>query len=144
MAQPVSAAATTTTAQPNSGLNFWALLIVGLGIMIFGNFIGRLISTRMHKTVSRKVYFSVTIPFMVVFVLIVYLLGAKLSIAGQYILFGVYIFAFSILGGFVEAPPMPQQSSGKRERPSIETGKTVEGKGKDINKDSPVDDKTEH
>ncbi len=142
------AATTTQTPQTTNGLSFWMLLVVGLAIMIFGNFLGRFISVRTHKTVNRKLYFTITIPFMVVFVLTVYLLGAKMTVTGQYILFGAYIFAFSILGGFVEPPPAPQQSSGKKpsdkQNPAIRTGKTVEGKGKDVDQKSPVDDKTEH
>jgi hypothetical protein len=121
--------------------------------MFLGNLLGRYLSKSTHRTVSRKVYFFVTIPIMVVFVLIVFVMGRSLSMVEQYTLFGVYILGFSILGGFVEAPPMPTRSSGPSSRdakpsdelPHVTTGSdTIEGEGKDITQDSPVDDKTEH
>lgn len=144
---------TTTPATPTStGPSFFTLLIAGLAVMFLGNLLGRFLSTRSHKTVSRKLYFFITIPIMVIFVVMVYAMGRSLSVIGQYTLFGVYILGFSVLGGFVEAPPMPTRMSGpssnakpEGELPHMTTGSgTVEGEGKDITQDSPVDDKTEH
>ncbi|MHB8107640.1 MAG: hypothetical protein ACYDH4_09495, partial [Candidatus Cryosericum sp.] len=116
------------------------------------NLLGRFLSTRSGKTVTRRLYFFITIPIMVVFVVVVFVMGRSMSIIGQYVLFAAYILGFSILGGFVEAPPMPTRTSGpsRDEKPSEELpdmtagSDTVEGEGKDITQDSPVDDKTEH
>jgi hypothetical protein len=125
---------TTTPATPTStGPSFFILLLGGLAVMFLGNLLGRYLSARTGKTVSRK------------------LLGRGMSMTGQYILFATYILGFSILGGFVEAPPVPTRTRGpsRDEKPSEElprmtTGSdTVEGEGKDISQDSPVDDKTE-
>jgi hypothetical protein len=120
--------------------------------MFLGNLLGRFLSTRTGRTVSRKLYFMITIPIMIVFVLVVFAMGRSLSPIGQYALFAAYILGFSILGGFVEAPPMPTRTRGPssnanpgEELPHMTTGSdTVEGEGKDITQDSPVDDKTEH
>jgi len=120
--------------------------------MFLGNLLGRFLSTRTGRTVSRKLYFMITIPIMIVFVLVVFAMGRSLSPIGQYALFAAFILGFSILGGFVEAPPMPTRTRGPsrgvnpgEELPHMTTGSdTVEGEGKDITQDSPVDDKTEH
>jgi hypothetical protein len=147
-----STTTTTTPATPTStGPSFFILLLGGLAVMFLGNLLGRYLSARTGKTVSRKLYFYITIPIMVVFVLVVFLLGRGMSMMGQYILFATYILGFSILGGFVEAPSVPTRTRGpsRDEKPSEElprmtTGSdTVEGEGKDISQDSPVDDKTE-
>jgi hypothetical protein len=119
--------------------------------MFLGNLLGRFLSTRTGRTVSRKLYFIITIPIMIAFVAIVFAMGRSLSPVGQYVLFAVYILGFSILGGFVEAPPMPRRITGRsrdakpsEELPHMTTGSdTVEGEGKDITQDSPIDDKTE-
>lgn len=153
----MSTLASTTTTAPatptSTSPSFFVLLLSGLAVMFLGNLLGRYLSKSTHRTVSRKVYFFVTIPIMVVFVLIVFVMGRSLSMVEQYTLFGVYILGFSILGGFVEAPPMPTRSSGPSSRdakpsdelPHVTTGSdTIEGEGKDITQDSPVDDKTEH
>jgi ABC-type proline/glycine betaine transport system permease subunit len=153
----VSTLASTTTTAPatptSTTPSFFVLLLSGLAVMFLGNLLGRYLSKSTHRTVSRKVYFFVTIPIMVVFVLIVFVMGRSLSMVEQYTLFGVYILGFSILGGFVEAPPVPTRSSGPSSRdakpsdelPHVTTGSdTIEGEGKDITQDSPVDDKTEH
>jgi hypothetical protein len=60
--------------------------------MFLGNLLGRYLSTRSGRTVSRKLYFMITIPIMVVFVIIVFAMGRSLSTVGQYTLFAVYIF----------------------------------------------------
>jgi len=120
--------------------------------MFLGNLLGRYLSTRTGRTVSRRLYFMITIPIMIVFVLIVFAMGRSLTMVGQYTLFAIYILGFSILGGFVEAPPVPRRTSGPsrdakpdEELPHVTTGSdTVDGEGKDITQDSPVDDKTEH
>ena len=120
--------------------------------MFLGNLLGRFLSTRTGRTVSRKLYFFITIPIMIVFVLVVFATGRNLSAVGQYALFAAYILGFSILGGFVEAPPMPTRARGPsssanpgEDLPHMTTGSdTVEGEGKDVTQDSPVDDKTEH
>ncbi|HWQ22419.1 MAG TPA: hypothetical protein VN478_06800 [Clostridia bacterium] len=147
------ASTTTTPATPTStGPSFFVLLLSGLAIMFLGNLLGRFLSTRTGKTVSRKLYFMITIPIMVIFVVIVFAMGRSLTVIGQYALFAAYILGFSILGGFVEAPPMPTRTAGPsrepkdgEELPHMATGSdTVEGEGKDITQDSPVDDKTEH
>ena len=151
------ASTTTTTAAPatptSTGPSFFVLLLAGLAVMFLGNLLGRYLSTTTHRTVSRKLYFFITIPIMILFVLIVFAMGRSLSTIGQYILFAVYILGFSILGGFVEAPPVPTRLSGPSSRdvkpsdelPHVTTGSdTVDGEGKDITQDSPVDDKTEH
>jgi hypothetical protein len=148
----LASTSTTTTTPTSTGPSFFTLLLGGLAIMFLGNLLGRFLSTRSHKTVSRKLYFFITIPIMVVFVVVVFVMGRSMTIIEQYVLFAAYILGFSILGGFVEAPPMPVRSSTPRreEKPSEElsdttTGSgTVEGEGKDITQDSPVDDKTEH
>ena len=120
--------------------------------MFLGNLLGRYLSTSTHKTISRKLYFFFTIPIMILFVLIVFAMGRSLTTIGQYTLFAVYILGFSILGGFVEAPPVPTRLSGPSSRdvkpdeelPHMTTGSdTIEGEGKDITQESPVDDKTE-
>ncbi|MHB8107624.1 MAG: hypothetical protein ACYDH4_09415 [Candidatus Cryosericum sp.] len=150
----VSTTTTTAPATPTStGPSFFVLLLAGLAVMFLGNLLGRYLSKTTNKTVSRRLYFFITIPIMVVFVLIVFVLGRSLSTIGQYILFAAYILGFSILGGFVEAPPVVTRSSGPSPRdakPSDQLPRktggsdTVEGAGKDITQDSPVDDKTEH
>jgi hypothetical protein len=152
----VSTLASTTTTTPatptSTGPSFFILLLAGLAVMLLGNLLGRYLSTRTGRTVSRKLYFFITIPIMIVFVVIVFAMGRSLSMVGQYTLFAVYILGFSILGGFVEAPPVPTRTSRPssnakpdEELPHMTTGSdTVEGEGKDITQDSPVDDKTEH
>jgi len=147
--------ASTTTAAPanptSTGPSFFVLLLSGLAVMFLGNLLGRFLSTRTGRTVSRKLYFIITIPIMIAFVAIVFAMGRSLSPVGQYVLFAVYILGFSILGGFVEAPPMPRRITGRsrdakpsEELPHMTTGSdTVEGEGKDITQDSPIDDKTE-
>ncbi|MBA4365824.1 MAG: hypothetical protein C0398_07510 [Coprothermobacter sp.] len=152
----MSTLASTTTAAPatptSTGPSFFVLLLSGLAVMFLGNLLGRFLSTRTGRTVSRKLYFMITIPIMIVFVLVVFAMGRSLSPIGQYALFAAYILGFSILGGFVEAPPMPTRTRGPssnanpgEELPHMTTGSdTVEGEGKDITQDSPVDDKTEH
>jgi hypothetical protein len=148
---------TPTTAAPatptSTGPSFFVLLLAGLAVMFLGNLLGRYLSKTTNKTVSRKLYFFITIPIMIVFVLIVFVLGRSLTTIGQYVLFAAYILGFSILGGYVEAPPVPTRSSGPSSRdakpsdelPRMTTGSnTVNGEGKDITQDSPVDDKTEH
>lgn len=143
-----TAPVTPTSTQPS----FFVLLLSGLAVMFLGNLLGRYLSTRTGRTVSRRLYFMITIPIMIVFVLVVYSMGRSLSMTGQYILFAAYILGFSILGGFVEAPPKPTRMSGPTgeskpsdELPHMTTGSsTVEGEGKDITQSSPVDDKTEH
>lgn len=120
--------------------------------MFLGNLLGRYLSTRTGRTVSRRLYFMITIPIMIVFVLIVFAMGRSLTMVGQYTLFAIYILGFSVLGGFVEAPPVPRRTSEPsrdakpdEELPHVTTGSdTVDGEGKDITQDSPVDDKTEH
>jgi hypothetical protein len=120
--------------------------------MFLGNLLGRFLSTRSGRTVSRKLYFTITIPIMIVFVVIVFAMGRSLSLVGQYALFAIYILGFSILGGFVEAPPVPRRTSRPsrdanpgEELPHMTTGSdAIEGEGKDITQDSPIDDKTEH
>jgi len=151
----VSTLASTTTAAPanptSTGPSFFVLLLSGLAVMFLGNLLGRFLSTRTGRTVSRKLYFIITIPIMIAFVAIVFAMGRSLSPVGQYVLFAVYILGFSILGGFVEAPPMPRRITGRsrdakpsEELPHMTTGSdTVEGEGKDITQDSPIDDKTE-
>ena len=154
---PTLVSTTTTTAAPatptSTGPSFFVLLLAGLAVMFLGNLLGRYLSKTTNKTVSRKLYFFITIPIMIVFVLIVFVLGRSLSTIGQYVLFAVYILGFSILGGYVEAPPVPTRNSGPSSRDAKPTGQlphvtsdsdTVEGAGKDITQDSPVDDKTEH
>lgn len=150
MSTLASTATTTTPATPTStGPSFFILLIAGLAVMFVGNLIGRYLSRTTGRTVTRKIYFYITIPIMVLFVVIVFAMGSSLSVTGQYILFGIYILGFSILGGFVEAPPMPTRPgapmrSGKpdEELPHITTSSgTVEGEGKDVTQDSPVKDK---
>lgn len=152
----MSTLASTTTTAPatptSTGPSFFVLLLAGLAVMFLGNLLGRYLSTRSGRTVSRKLYFIITIPIMIVFVLIVFAMGRSLSMLGQYTLFAVYILGFSILGGFVEAPPVPRRTSGPsrdvkpdEELPHMTTGSdTIEGEGKDITQESPVDDKTEH
>jgi len=152
----VSTLASTTTAAPatptSTGPSFFVLLLAGLAVMFLGNLLGRYLSTRTGRTVSRRLYFMITIPIMIVFVLIVFAMGRSLTMVGQYTLFAIYILGFSILGGFVEAPPVPRRTSGPsrdakpdEELPHVTTGSdTVDGEGKDITQDSPVDDKTEH
>jgi hypothetical protein len=152
----VSTLASTTTAAPvtptSTGPSFFVLLLSGLAVMFLGNLLGRFLSTRTGRTVSRKLYFFITIPIMIVFVMVVFATGRSLSAVGQYVLFAAYILGFSILGGFVEAPPMPTRtrrpSSNENpgeELPHMTTGSdTVEGEGKDITQDSPIDDKMEH
>lgn len=151
----MSTLASTTTAAPanptSTGPSFFVLLLSGLAVMFLGNLLGRFLSTRTGRTVSRKLYFIITIPIMIAFVAIVFAMGRSLSPVGQYVLFAVYILGFSILGGFVEAPPMPRRITGRsrdakpsEELPHMTTGSdTVEGEGKDITQDSPIDDKTE-
>jgi hypothetical protein len=121
--------------------------------MFLGNLLGRYLSSRSGRTVSRKLYFMITIPIMIVFVIVVFAMGRSLTTVGQYTLFAAYILGFSILGGFVEAPPVPTRTSGPSSRdakpsdelPHMTTGSdTIEGEGKDITQESPVDDKTEH
>lgn len=150
MATLASTTTTTTPATPTStGPSFFILLIAGLAVMFVGNLVGRYLSKRSGRTVSRKVYFYITIPIMVLFVVIVFAMGRSLSVAGQYILFAIYILGFSILGGFVEAPPMPtrpgtptRSAKPDEELPHMTTGSgTVEGEGKDVTQDSPVKDK---
>ena len=107
--------ASTTTAAPlhrRPGPSFFVLLLSGLAVMFLGNLLGRFLSTRTGRTVSRKLYFFITIPIMIVFVLVVFATGRNLSAVGQYALFAAYILGFSILGGFVEAPPMPTRTRG--------------------------------
>ena len=152
----MSTLASTTTAAPatptSTGPSFFVLLLAGLAVMFLGNLLGRYLSTRTGRTVSRRLYFMITIPIMIVFVLIVFAMGRSLTMVGQYTLFAIYILGFSILGGFVEAPPVPRRTSGPsrdakpdEELPHVTTGSdTVDGEGKDITQDSPVDDKTEH
>jgi len=119
--------------------------------MFLGNLLGRYLSTSTHRTVSRKLYFMITIPVMIVFVAVVVWMGKSLSMVGQYALFAAYILGFSVLGGFVEAPPMPTRTTGPsrepkpdEELPHMTTGSdTIEGKGKDITQDSPVHDNTD-
>jgi hypothetical protein len=154
---PTLVSTTTTTTAPatptSTGPSFFVLLLAGLAVMFLGNLLGRYLSKTTNRTVSRKLYFFITIPIMIVFVLIVFVMGRSLSTIGQYILFAAYILGFSILGGFVEAPPVVTRSSGPSPRdakpsdqlPHTTAGSdTVEGAGKDITQDSPVDDKTEH
>ena len=152
----MSTLASTTTAAPatptSTGPSFFVLLLAGLAVMFLGNLLGRYLSTRTGRTVSRRLYFMITIPIMIVFVLIVFAMGRSLTMVGQYTLFAIYILGFSVLGGFVEAPPVPRRTSGPsrdakpdEELPHVTTGSdTVDGEGKDITQDSPVDDKTEH
>ena len=152
----MSTLASTTTAAPatptSTGPSFFVLLLAGLAVMFLGNLLGRYLSTRTGRTVSRRLYFMITIPIMIVFVLIVFAMGRSLTMVGQYTLFAIYILGFSVLGGFVEAPPVPRRTSGPsrdakpdEEPPHVTTGSdTVDGEGKDITQDSPVDDKTEH
>jgi len=152
----VSTLASTTTTAPatptSTGPSFFVLLLAGLAVMFLGNLLGRYLSTRTGRTVSRRLYFMITIPIMIVFVLIVFAMGRSLTMVGQYTLFAIYILGFSVLGGFVEAPPVPRRTSGPsrdakpdEELPHVTTGSdTVDGEGKDITQDSPVDDKTEH
>ncbi|MCX6063133.1 MAG: hypothetical protein NTV26_02930 [Caldiserica bacterium] len=144
---------TTTPATPTStGPSLFVLLLAGLAVMLLGNLLGRYLSARSGRTVSRKLSFFITIPIMIVFVIIVFAMGRSLTTVGQYTLFAVYILGFSILGGFVEAPPVPKRTSGpsRDAKPDEElrhmtTGSdTIEGEGKDITQESPVDDKTEH
>ena len=128
------ASSTTTTSsapQTSTGPSFFLLLLVGLGIMLLGNLLGRFISVRTHRTVSRRVYYMITIPIMLLFLVTVFVFGQSLSVAAQYALFAVYILAFSVLGGFVEAPPMPVRPSTpaapeepKDEQASIESGES--------------------
>ncbi|MCX6084347.1 MAG: hypothetical protein NT102_05220, partial [Caldiserica bacterium] len=59
--------------------------------MFLGNLLGRYLSARSGRTVSRKLYFFITIPIMIVFVVIVFAMGRSLSPVGQYVLFAVYI-----------------------------------------------------
>jgi len=147
----LASASTTTTTPTSTGPGFFTLLIGGLAIMFLGNLLGRFLSTRSHKTVSRRVYFFITIPIMVIFVVVVFAMGRSMTIIEQYVLFAAYILGFSILGGFVEAPPMPVRTASPRreEKPSDELSDTttdsdtVEGEGKDVTQDSPVDDKTD-
>lgn len=154
---PTLVSTTTTTTAPatptSTGPSFFVLLLAGLAVMFLGNLLGRYLSKTTNRTVSRKLYFFITIPIMIVFVLIVFVMGRSLSTIGQYILFAAYILGFSVLGGFVEAPPVTTRSSGPSPRdakpssqlPHVTSGSdTVEGAGKDITQDSPVDDKTEH
>lgn len=150
MSTLVSTTTTTTPATPTStGPSFFILLIAGLAVMFLGNLVGRYLSKRAGKTVTRKVYFYITIPIMVLFVVIVFAMGRSLSVVGQYILFAIYILGFSILGGFVEAPPMPTRTSGpgrdtrpSDELPHVTTGSdTVEGESKDVTQESPIKDK---
>ncbi len=145
-----STTSTTTPATPTStGPSFFILLLGGLAIMFLGNLLGRFVSTRTGKTVSRRLYFFITIPIMIIFVLVVFVLGHNMSVVGQYVLFAAYILVFSILGGFVEAPPMPVRTSTPphEDKPSEELSDTtagsdtVEGEGKDVTQDSPVKDK---
>ena len=152
----MSTLASTTTTAPatptSTGPSFFVLLLAGLAVMFLGNLLGRYLSTRTGRTVSRRLYFMITIPIMIVFVLIVFAMGRSLTMVGQYTLFAIYILGFSILGGFVETPPVPRRTSGPsrdakpdEELPHVTTGSdTVDGEGKDITQDSPVDDKTEH
>ena len=152
----MSTLASTTTAAPatptSTGPSFFVLLLAGLAVMFLGNLLGRYLSTRTGRTVSRRLYFMITIPIMIVFVLIVFAMGRSLTMVGQYTLFAIYILGFSVLGGFVEAPPVPRRTSGPsrdakpdEELPHVTPGSdTVDGEGKDITQDSPVDDKTEH
>jgi hypothetical protein len=151
---PLLASNTTTvpTASTGAGPSFLVLFLIGIAIMFLGNLIGRFLSTRMDKVISRRLYFFITIPVMVLFFAVVILFGGKMSVAGQYVLFAGVILGFSILGGFVETPPMPTRTGGpsrdetpSEELPHMTTGDdTVEGEGKDVTQDSPVDDKTEH
>ncbi|MFZ2413071.1 MAG: hypothetical protein WAW16_02460 [Candidatus Cryosericum sp.] len=151
---PILVSTTTTTpATPTStGPSFFVLLLSGLAVMFLGNLLGRFLSKRTGRTVSRKLYFIITIPIMIVFVVVVFAMGRNLSVTSQYALFAAYILGFSILGGFVEAPPMPTRPTGvsrdarpDEELPHMTTGSdTIEGEGKDVTQDSPVDDKTEH
>ena len=142
-------ASTTTAAPTTTGPSFFTLLIAGLAVMFLGNLLGRFLSTRTGRTVSRKLYFMITIPIMIVFVVVVFAMGRSLTIVGQYALFAVYILGFSILGGFVEAPTVPTRNSGPSrgaspdaELPHMTTGSDmVEGEGKDVTQDSPVKDK---
>ena len=99
--------------------------------MLLGNLLGRFISVRTHRTVSRRVYYLITIPIMLLFLVTVFVFGQSLSVVAQYALFAVYILAFSVLGGFVEAPPMPVRPSTpaapeepKDEQASIESGES--------------------
>jgi hypothetical protein len=152
----VSTLASTATAAPanptSTGPSFFVLLLSGLAVMFLGNLLGRFLSTRTGKTVSRKLYFFITIPIMIVFVVVVFAMGQQAPKVAQYALFAAYILGFSVLGGFVEAPPMPTRTRGpsrdakpSEEVPHMTTGSdTVEGEGKDITQDSPIDDKTEH
>ncbi|MCX6084615.1 MAG: hypothetical protein NT102_06590 [Caldiserica bacterium] len=152
----MSTLASTTTAAPanptSTGPSFFVLLLSGLAVMFLGNLLGRFLSTRTGKTVSRKLYFFITIPIMIVFVVVVFAMGQQAPKVAQYALFAAYILGFSVLGGFVEAPPMPTRTRGPsrdakpdEELPHMTTGSdTVEGEGKDITQDSPIDDKTEH
>lgn len=147
----VSAATTTPASPTGTGPSFFVLLLSGLAVMFLGNLLGRFLSTRTGRTVSRKLYFMITIPIMVVFVVVVFAMGRNLTVVGQYALFAAYILGFSILGGFVEAPTMPTRRTGTyrdvkpdEELPHMTTGgDTIEGEGKDVTQDSPVDDKTE-
>jgi hypothetical protein len=143
---------TTTPATPTStGPSFFVLLLSGLAVMFLGNLLGRFLSTRTGRTVSRKLYFIITIPIMIIFVVVVFAMGRSLTVIGQYALFAAYILGFSILGGFVEAPPMPTRPTGPsrdarpdEELPHMTTGSdTIEGEGKDVTQDSPVDDDTD-
>ena len=158
----------SSTTSPSSapetptGPSFFILLLVGLGIMLLGNLLGRFISVRTHRTVSRRVYYMITIPIMLLFLVTVFVFGQMLNVTAQYALFAVYILAFSVLGGFVEAPPMPvrpptpaapqepedeQAGIGSGEAPDAETeggdageppappapgGDVVDGEGKDV------------
>lgn len=134
MSTLLASSTTSTSSAPATatGPSFFLLLLVGLGIMLLGNLLGRFISVRTHKTVSRRVYYLITIPIMLLFLVTVFVFGQSLSVAAQYALFAVYILAFSVLGGFVEAPPMPVRpptpaapEEPQQDQASIESGESA-------------------
>ena len=133
MSTLLASSTTSTSSAPATatGPSFFLLLLVGLGIMLLGNLLGRFISVRTHRTVSRRVYYLITIPIMLLFLVTVFVFGQSLSVVAQYALFAVYILAFSVLGGFVEAPPMPVRpptpaapEEPQNEQASIESGES--------------------
>jgi len=141
------ASTTTTTEAPRStGPSFFTLLLGGLAIMFLGNLLGRYISTRTHRTLGRKLYYIITIPVMALFVFVVFALGEKMTVTLQYVVFAAYILLFSVLGGFVEVPPMPvrKNDTPAEGQPSDELSETagtadvVEGEGKDVTEEPGV------
>jgi hypothetical protein len=131
--------ADTVTNPAGAGVSFWVLLGAGLVLMLGGNFVGRFLSTRTGRVVTRKLYYMLTIPLMIIFVVAVFLFGGRLTMEGQYALFGGYILAFSILGGFVEAPRMsnvPRYGGRGGLEPGMKTGDTVDAESRDVTTDA--------